>query len=601
MSKGSMNFKIIGIILAVVLVVGVIYFAVARPAQEQVVDDPAQEEPIAEEPEDQDPADPAAQLNWDGRPFPAIGRDTNNGRPFNPTEKENWDGRHERFLHGVNATVLPIVEDPVTLILWQSFSSPIMESLHESYFFKELEARTGVKTEFVHPPVGEDVTNFNMRIAAHDLPHIFVTPPPFPGGEWQGVVDEIYLELTPYYERGLMPNFSWLRNNHHLFAEEIYRDTIDDEGRIFFWPKIDVIPSHPWSGLWVRTDWLEDLGLEKPETIDDWTHMLRTMRDEKDVAPLAINIPLWYGVATNYMFVSSFNAGYSWINKDGDVVFGPTLPGYRQWLELMNKWYAEGLIDPDFPARDFAGYNAHIAGGNIGAFGLAYGEIGPILTAGRAIDPDFSAEAVVMPTSYAGQVIRLRQNNAIVRGQGNREYFTTRLVDDGLDDIAVVWKDYWYSQDGGDLASYGPEGVSFRWLPDGEYEWIFPRLFDAAEGLDFWTIMPQFKVHNMGYLRDSTAYEFRPEVFRAIDTWATQSADWVMPEHLAFTPEEEEELAGIMTDVNTYRDEMTLRFIVGDEPMDNFDAFVSTIEDMGLTRAQEIMNASLDRYFARGR
>jgi putative aldouronate transport system substrate-binding protein len=175
------------------------------------------------------------------------------------------------------------------------------------------------------------------------------------------------------------------------------------------------------------------------------------------------------------------------------------------------------------------------------------------------------------------------------------------LVDDGLDDIAVVWKDYWFSQDGGDLASYGPEGVSFRWLPDGEYEWIFPRLFDEAEGLDFWTIMPQFKVHNWAYLRDSTAYEFRPEVFHAIETWATQNADWVMPDHLAFTPEEEEELAGIMTDINTYRDEMTLRFIVGDEPLGNFDTFVSTIEGMGLARATEIMNASLDRYLARGR
>ncbi len=72
-----------------------------------------------------------------------------------------------------------------------------------------------------------------------------------------------------------------------------------------------------------------------------------------------------------------------------------------------------------------------------------------------------------------------------------------------------------------------------------------------------------------------------------------------MPDHLSLTSEETEELAGIMTDINTYRDEMTLRFIVGDEPIANFDTFVRTIEGMGLARAAEIQNAALDRYLAR--
>jgi len=78
MAKSNLNPKIIGIVLDLVLLAVVIFF-IAQPGQEQVADDPVQEEPVAEEPEVEDPADPAAQLNWDGRPLPAIGRDTNNG------------------------------------------------------------------------------------------------------------------------------------------------------------------------------------------------------------------------------------------------------------------------------------------------------------------------------------------------------------------------------------------------------------------------------------------------------------------------------------------------------------------------------------------
>ena len=57
MSKSTLNFKIIGIVLALVLVAGIIYIGVAQPAQEQpIVDDPVTEEPIVEQPQE-DPDD----------------------------------------------------------------------------------------------------------------------------------------------------------------------------------------------------------------------------------------------------------------------------------------------------------------------------------------------------------------------------------------------------------------------------------------------------------------------------------------------------------------------------------------------------------------
>lgn len=65
------------------------------------------------------------------------------------------------------------------------------------------------------------------------------------------------------------------------------------------------------------------------------------------------------------------------------------------------------------------------------------------------------------------------------------------------------------------------------------------------------------------------------------------------------TSEESKEYSIIMNEINTYRDEMVLKFIFGTESLDNFDTYVKNIESMGLDRALEIQNAALERYNAR--
>jgi len=51
-----------------------------------------------------------------------------------------------------------------------------------------------------------------------------------------------------------------------------------------------------------------------------------------------------------------------------------------------------------------------------------------------------------------------------------------------------------------------------------------------------------------------------------------------------------------MNEVETYRDEMTNKFILGTESLDNFDQYVDTLNSLGLQRAIEIEDAALERY-----
>ena len=53
-----------------------------------------------------------------------------------------------------------------------------------------------------------------------------------------------------------------------------------------------------------------------------------------------------------------------------------------------------------------------------------------------------------------------------------------------------------------------------------------------------------------------------------------------------------------MTDIDTYVDEMTLKFIIGTESLDNWDSYVKTVYSMDLQDALDATQAAYDRYMA---
>lgn len=79
---------------------------------------------------------------------------------------------------------------------------------------------------------------------------------------------------------------------------------------------------------------------------------------------------------------------------------------------------------------------------------------------------------------------------------------------------------------------------------------------------------------------------------------SSNGAAHVMPP-ITPTSDESKEFSTIINQINTYRDEMTLKFIFGDADLAQFDEYVGNIEKMGLARALEIQNAAYDRYKAR--
>ena len=81
-------------------------------------------------------------------------------------------------------------------------------------------------------------------------------------------------------------------------------------------------------------------------------------------------------------------------------------------------------------------------------------------------------------------------------------------------------------------------------------------------------------------------------------TWSHDGA-YMIPELVTPTAEESETQTGIMGDIETYVKEMTLKFITGQESLDNWDQYCDYIQGLDLQDAVDIEQTVLDRYNAR--
>lgn len=54
--------------------------------------------------------------------------------------------------------------------------------------------------------------------------------------------------------------------------------------------------------------------------------------------------------------------------------------------------------------------------------------------------------------------------------------------------------------------------------------------------------------------------------------------------------------ASIMNDIDTYKNEMIVKFIMGAESLDKFDEYVATMKSMGIDEAIQMQQSGLERY-----
>ena len=501
-------------------------------------------------------------------------------------------------------------DEPVMLTYWiqlHTDAARVLDNFAENLGYQKIMEITGIDVQFIHPPQGQEVEQFNLIIASGDLPDMIVDHG-YPGGPDRAIEDGVYLRLNELIEAHA-PNYARVRDSQvppeiaDLQAitdttGEIGNQTITDAGNVWAFTMIQPELQLPWFGPVMRADWLDELGLDVPTTMDEWEHVLTVFRDEKGAeAPLSLisNLPFGsYGLFTGaYDF-----GGYGWTGNqhfyrdDGIVRYAPLEQAFRDYLVRMRRWYDEGLLDPDFMTRDWDGQIALQTGGGAGAWSASYGShIDAHLVAMRH-DPDYAIVAVPYPSLNPGETPRMRE-----QGFYNQGYNTAVTTASRHPEEAVRWLDFGYSAEGYMIYNWGIEGVSYT-MVDGRPQFT-ELVANNPDGLPYSQAIWKYKMHVGSYLRDwRSVPPWRDEVVHAMEVWSEADAELNLP-MISFTPEESRELSRIMSDITTFVDERTVRLVVGADSFDDYDAFVSQLRRMNIDRAIEIQQGALDRYLAR--
>jgi len=488
----------------------------------------------------------------------------------------------------------------VTVTWWAALDTNVAANYAnqgDTPYGKALVKATGVGVEFQHPPAGAANEQFNLLLADGNLPDIMERAwLSYPGGPEKAIDDGHIVRLNDLLA-AYCPNLTAYLKAH----PDIDRAVKTDEGSYYVFPFVrgeDILLTT--SGLMIRQDWLDDLGLPMPETIGDWHDTLTAFKTRKGAAaPLSFE----FG-NTSYQRYSSLQFPFKaerdfYIGDDGRVHFGANEDGFRDYLETMAAWYREGLLDPDILTVSFQQVSAKVTGGQTGAtVGAVGSRMGAWLTSARATDPRFTLVGAPIPVLNKGDAAGFRLNLEIPFN-GNGAAITTSCKNP---EIAARLLDWMYSPAGSLLNNFGIEGESYT-IVDGE-----PRYTDAVlnnpKGWPVGQSLAEYvrAVNGGPFVQDGRylkQYYTWPEQWEALSVWNGGPGKKYKVPAITPTPDESREAAQIMNEINTYRDEMVMKFILGTESLSHWDTYTATIKKMGIDRALEIQNAALARYNAR--
>jgi putative aldouronate transport system substrate-binding protein len=127
--------------------------------------------------------------------------------------------------------------------------------------------------------------------------------------------------------------------------------------------------------LWIRRDWLRNLELEEPKTLDDLINVA-TQFTKNDPDQDGKNNTYGIGLTSDISSVRSFMTGifnsyeaypYIWLkDNSGELYYGLLDPNVKKALEGMSKLYEDGVLDVEFAIKDDNKIKEDIASGKVG-------------------------------------------------------------------------------------------------------------------------------------------------------------------------------------------------------------------------------------------
>ena len=519
-----------------------------------------------------------------------------------PSVVEEAVPEHE-FAEG--AGVFPVAEGDVTITIFDGwfpfFAAFGMESYADTLFFQEMEERTGIKTEFRLENAETAVEKFNLMIAGGDycdLMHDVDTN--YTGGLDTAWEDDVIIAIDDLIDEW-MPNYYNVLHSQDTFIS----DLTSNEGNIYQIAMVKERGSLPDYGLQIRQDWLDDLGLERPKTYDEYYDVLSAFKSEKNAsAPMMLSRN---GTYQGNFFASGYGVmappiqmGTPFFQIENEIKFGPMEEGYKKYLSTMAKWYADGLIYQDFYTYVDSNTNPPddlVLNDQMGLYGLNTQDIPNRYSEVVGTNPDIVVVGAYDPVEKEGDTLHFTQSSKASAGSG---YCISTQCEDPV--LVARWADYIYSEEGQLLSNYGVEGLTFDYNEEGEPE-LNDMIFQNPDGLPEQLAITKYTTFSLVGVQDDYRQYARftdAQWEAARDIWSMGDDAYTIPTGVQMTSDENVTFSNTYSDIGTYVEQYTLQAILGDVDVEEtWDQYVADIEAMDIATCIAQQQSALDRYLGK--
>ncbi len=369
--------------------------------------------------------------------------------------------------------------------------------------------------------------------------------------------------------------------------------------------------------FFINKKWAENLSVKVPTTLDEYYTYLKAVKDgdadldgqtddeypisgcfEHDPFSILTPILAAYGYALSF----STGSGTTYVDViDDKVTYVPTEANFKEILAYMNRLYAEQLLDNEFFTQAKDQRDAKIASGKVAAFvdwaHWLYMPDKELYSQWDGLEPMTSA--VNQEKIWAAHDVKLLGQFTITDKCADpkdllrfadwcftEEAYLTHLGGPELGSVSGRSDGYVLERLD---SSYGFNPISMKFTYPAEYQneskW---REAIISPG---WSSIP---INRTEFTMIESA-ETEQALNGALNNNYTPYYKVGWPSSIKFSAEENDELSLIRADLDTYLKQMVSKFIVGEESLDNFDAFVAGCKSRGLDRYLQIYQTAYDR------
>ena len=498
---------------------------------------------------------------------------------------------------------LPLFEETRTYTMWTMLpffmNGLVSDMATDINNMKLLQENCNVKLEVT--AVGDSVVSeqFNLMVSSGDYTDIISDGVShYSKGYDAAITDDIIIDLYDLAQE-YAPNYLYYLDTDPALRAAL----ITDNGCLPTGATIYKEAGCENGGILIRGDWLEELGMEQPETYDQLHDYVQACMEKYGAQGICIGNAMADCRGDDSLYSYGYDlyaGGYNVI--DGQVVYSYLNDNYYDYLRMLADWYQDGTLYSDFFNVQMGSTDKWFASGQCP---VDTGTAANIATIESYADPSYTYELMPIhaPKVHADDALHFSwtDNFSRIKQQDSWAISTACQDPEGI----MMMVNYLFSEAGQLMYNYGDEGHSFEYDAEGkpQYTELITNNPDGISYKDACYIyasavasghLPSIMDVRAGY------YYFGDEEWNVFDTFRTCDADgsYNLPTGVALNEEENQEYATLSSDITTYASTEIMKFILGQAELtpESFQTFRDTIVSMGGDRMEELYQQAYERY-----